>query len=182
MVEVLNFCFCKGLLTESMRLAIASLIYKKNDVELIKNWRPISLLNVDCKIGSKVFATRLRRILPHILSSDQTCSVPGRSIFENLMLIRDTFDYCEMKNLPLALVKIDQEKAFDRVNWLFLEKVLEKMNFGPRFIHCIKTMYTEVSCKISNNGHLSRSITLQRGVRQGCPLSPLLYGGGGLWG
>lgn len=175
LVEVLNFCFNKGLLTESMRLAILSLIYKKNDVELIKNWRPISLLNVDYKIGSKAFATRLKRILPHILSSDQTCSVPGRSIFENLMLIRDIFDYCEMKNLPLALVKIDQEKAFDRVNWLFLEKVLRKMNFGPHFIHCIQTMYTDVSCKISNNGHLSRSITLQRGVRQGCPLSPLLY-------
>eukprot|EP00112_Aurelia_sp_Birch-Aquarium-sp1_P012597 Seg265.3 transcript_id=Seg265.3/GoldUCD/mRNA.D3Y31 product="Transposon TX1 putative 149 kDa protein" protein_id=Seg265.3/GoldUCD/D3Y31 len=175
LVEVLNFCFSKGLLTESMRLAILSLIYKKNDIELIKNWRPISLLNVDYKIGSKAFATRLKTVLPHIISSDQTCSVPGRSIFDNLMLIRDTFDYCEMKKLPLAIVKIDQEKAFDRVNWQFLEKVLSKMNFGPNFIRCIQTMYTAVSCKISNNGHLSRSITLERGVRQGCPLSPLLY-------
>ena len=175
LVEVLNFCFTKGLLTESMRLAIISLLYKKGDIELLKNWRPISLLNVDYKIGSKAFANRLQLILPSILNSDQTCSVPGRSIFENLMLARDSIDYCQEKKLPLALIKIDQEKAFDRVNWDFLLKVLERMNFGPKFMCFVKTMYTNVSCQISNNGHLSRKITLKRGVRQGCPLSPLLY-------
>ena len=63
LVEVLNFCFTKGLLTESMRLAIISLLYKKGDIELLKNWRPISLLNVDYKIGSKALANRLQLIL-----------------------------------------------------------------------------------------------------------------------
>ena len=80
LVDALNFCFNRGLLTESMRLAIISLLYKKGDVELLKNWRPISLLNVDYKIGSKAFASRLQLILPSILNSDQTCSVPGRSM------------------------------------------------------------------------------------------------------
>ena len=123
-VEVLNFCFNRGLLTESTRLAIISLLYKKGDIELLKNWRPISLLNVDYKIGLKAFANRLQLILPSILNSDQTCSVPGRSIFENLMLARDSIDYCQEKKLPLALIKIGQEKAFDRVNWDFLLKAL----------------------------------------------------------
>ena len=91
------------------------------------------------------------------------------------MLARDSIDYCQEKKLPLALIKIDQEKAFDRVNWDFLVKVLERMNFGPKFMCFIKTMYTDVSCQISNNGYLSRKVTLKRGVRQGCPLSPLLY-------
>ena len=175
LVEVLNFCFTIGLLTESMRSAIISLLYKKGDIELLKNWRPISLLNVDYKIGSKALANRLQLILPSILNNDQTCSVPGRSIFENLMLARDSIDYCQEKKLPLALIKIDQEKAFDRVNWDFLLKVLERMNFGPNFMCFIKTMYTDVLCQISNNGYLSRKVTLKRGVRQGCPLSPLLY-------
>ena len=80
-----------------------------------------------------------------------------------------------MKDLPIAIIKIDQEKAFDRVSWSFLIKVLTKMNFGTNFINLIRTLYTEVSCKVLNNGHLSRSISLKRGVRQGCPLSPLLY-------
>ena len=111
LIEILNFCFNKGLLTESMLLAIISLLYKKGDIELLKNWRPISLLNVDNKIGSKVLANRLQLILPSVLNNDQTCSVPGRSIFENLMLARDSIDYCQEKKLPLALIKIDQEKA-----------------------------------------------------------------------
>ena len=110
LVEVLNFCFNRGLLTESMRLAIISLLYKKGDIELLKNWRPISLLNVDYKIGSKAFASRLQLILPSILNSDQTCSVPGRSIFENLMLARDSIDYCQEKKLPLALIKLTKKK------------------------------------------------------------------------
>ena len=175
LVEVFKFCYSRGLLTESMRLAILSLLYKKGDVELLKNWRPISLLNVDYKISSKAFALRLQQVLPFVLNKDQTCSVPGRSIFENLMLVRDSIDYCNEKSLPLALVKIDQEKAFDRVNWSFLEKVLVRMNFGRIFISFVKTMYNSVACKIQNNGHLSKNVLLQRGVRQGCPLSPLIY-------
>ena len=175
LVDVLNFCISKGLLSESMRVAILSLIYKKNDPCSIKNWRPISLLNVDYKIGAKAFASRLKGVLPLLLHPDQTCSVPGRSIFENLMLFRDVFDYCDMKDISLAIIKIDHEKAFDRVSWSFLIKVLTKMNFGPRFINLVKTLYTDVSCKVVNNGHMSPSITLKRGVRQGCPLSPLLY-------
>ena len=87
-----------------MRLAIISLLYKKGDIELLKNWRPISLLNVDYKIGSKAFASRLQLSTSHpLLNSDQTCSVQGRSIFENLMLVRDSIDYCEVEENPSCL-------------------------------------------------------------------------------
>ena len=174
-VEVLNFCFGKGLLTESMRLAIISLLYKKNDRQDLKNWRPISLLNVDYKIGTKALTMRLKKVLHLVLSNDQTCSVPNRSIFENLFLFRDVFAYTSMRNIPLALVKIDQEKAFDRVNWNFLDRVLLRMNFGPSFRSLIRTLYNGVSSKILNNGHFSKPVLLRRGVRQGCPISPLLY-------
>ena len=91
------------------------------------------------------------------------------------MLARDSIDYCQEKKLPLALIKVDQEKSFNCVNWDFLLKVLERMNFGPKFMCFIKTMNTDVSCQISNNVYLSRKVTLKRGVRQGCPLSLLLY-------
>lgn len=174
-VEVLNFCFDKGLLSDSMRLAIIRLLYKKNSKEDIRNWRPISLLNTDYKIGTKSLANRLKQMLPFLLNPDQTCSVPGRSIFENLFLVRDIFEYSKVKNFPLAIIKIDQEKAFDRVDWSFLERVLIKMKFGPKFRSFIKTIYNSVGCKVLNNGNLSKDIILKRGVRQGCPLSPLLY-------
>ena len=68
-----------------------------------------------------------------VLHEDQTSGVPGRSIVSNLNLIRDLIEYCSAKNLRLAIISLDQEKAFDRVNWNFLERVLQKMNFGPEF-------------------------------------------------
>ena len=82
----------------------------------MKNWRPISLLCVDYKIGTKALAARLQEVLPSVLHKVQTCGVPGRSFFSNLYLIRDLIEYCSAKNLPLAIISPDQEKVFDRVN------------------------------------------------------------------
>ena len=90
-----------------MRLAIISLIFKKGDRLLLKNWRPISLLNVDYKIGAKVLATRLKSVLPSLLNPDQTCNVPRRTIVDSLCLIRDSITYVNQKQIPLALIKID---------------------------------------------------------------------------
>ena len=79
-----------------------------------------------------------------------------------------------LKQLPGAIISLDQEKAFDRVNHNFLQRVLEKFNFGPDFCHWVRVIYTDISSVI-NNGWLSSPFPLQRWVRQGCPLSPLLY-------
>ena len=175
LVDVLNYSLFNGLFPESMRLALISLLFKKGDRLDLKNWRPISLLNVDYKIGTKTLANRLKTVLPSILNEDQTCGVPGRSIFDNLRLVRDSICYVEQKGNSLAIVKIDQEKAFDRVSWEFLQKILERMNFGPTFRSFIQALYTAVASLVLNNGYKSRKFYLERGVRQGCPLSPLLY-------
>ncbi len=98
-----------------MRLAMISLIFKKGDKLELKNWRPISLLNVDYKIGTKVLASRLKNVLSLVLNADQTCGVPGCSILDNLSLIRDSLSQGDQKNSTLALIEIDQEKAFHRV-------------------------------------------------------------------
>ena len=80
-----------------------------------------------------------------------------------------------LKQLPAAIISLDQEKAFDRVNHNFLQRVLEKFNFGPDFRRWVRVIYTDISSLVINNGWLSSPFPLQRGVRQGCPLSPLLY-------
>ena len=175
MVETLNFSFREGFLSASQRQGILRLLFKKDDPLSLKNWRPISLLNLDYKIATKALSYRIRKVLPNILSEDQTCSVPGRSIFENLFLLRDTIDFVTHKQLQAAIISLDQEKAFDRVNHTFLQRVLERFNFGPDFRRWVKVIYTGISSLVINNGWLSSSFPLQRGVRQGCPLSPLLY-------
>ena len=91
------------------------------------------MLCADYKIGTKALAARLQKVLSSVLHEDQTCGVPGRSIFSNLNLVRDLIEYCNSKNLPLVIINLDQEKAFDRVNWNFLDRVLQRINFGPEF-------------------------------------------------
>ena len=99
LVETLNFSFRAGLLLATQRLGILQLLYKKDDPLSLKNWRPISLLNIDYKISTKALSNCLRKVLPLILSEDQTCAVPGHCIFENLVLLRDKIDYVQLKNI-----------------------------------------------------------------------------------
>ena len=173
--EVVNSCFDMENLTESQRMGLISCLFKKGDRLNLQNWRPISLLNADYKLISKVMANRLCKVLQFVISDDQTCSVPGRTILFNCHILRDIVELCEMENHPVALLSIDQMKAFDRVSWDFLFKTLEKLNFGTMFIKCVKTMYNNIKSCVKVNGHISEPFTLERGVRQGCPLSPLLY-------
>ncbi len=84
-------------------------------------------------------------------------------------------DYAEQEDIPLALLSLDQEKAFDRVDWGFLYRILDTFNFGPAFCRWIKLFYTNVESAVVINGWTSSFFSPSRGVRQGCPLSPLLY-------
>ena len=174
-IAVSNSAFEKGLLTISQRRGMIVLMFKKGDKLNLKNWRPISLLNIDYKIITKCLSNRLRQVLHTIISPDQTCSIPGRSIEQTTSFIRDLIEYVNQKNLPGAIICIDQMKAFDRVDWSFLFKTLKKFGFGPNFIQWVKLCYTDIYSAMHTNGFLSTFFKLERGTRQGCPLSALLY-------
>ena len=175
LVEVLNASFDSGLLPLSQRAALISLVFKKGDRLLHKNWRPISLLNVDYKICTRAIAGRLLKVIHHVVARDQTCGVPHRFIGENVALLRDVVHYANEADLPLAILSLDQEKAFDRVDWPFLQSTLRRMGFGPSFVKWVALFYTDIRSYILINGYTSRHFKPSRGVRQGCPLSPLLY-------
>ena len=172
---VLNERFRLGSLTDSQRESLLRLIHKKDDRRLPKNWRPISLLNTDYKLASKVITERLKSVLSSIVHQDQTCSVPGRSIFSNLQFVRDLLEMIDKTDETGILVTLDQEKAFDRVDHKFFMRTLTKFGFGPTFSQWVSLFYNNVFSRIIVNGNLSDPIFLGRGMRQGCPLSPLLY-------
>ena len=123
-----------------MKTSNTHVIYKMGDRKSLKNWRPISLINVDYKICSKALSVRLSKVLQFIVDPDQTCSVPGRRISSNLHLLRDILDYITRTNETGILVSLDQEKAFDRVNRTFFRIVL--VCFGFRLFVTELTLFT----------------------------------------
>ena len=116
---------------------------------------------------------QLRAVMGSIVSVDQTCSVPKRSILDNCHLLRCIADYAEQKNVPVAVINLNQ--AFDRVSHEFLFDCLKAYGFGPEFLQWIRMLYTDISSSVLVNGHISEAFSVMRSVRQGCGLSPLLY-------
>ena len=174
-MDVLNCAFRTGFLSVSQRHGLINLVFKADDRALLKNWCPNSLLCVDYKIGSRAIAGCRLRVVDRVVSPDQTAGLAGRFISENVAYVRDAIHYATVNNLPLAVLTLDQEKAFDRVEWEFLFCTLEHMGFRPSFCKWVQTLYSGVQCSVIVNGYLSEFFNLHRGVRQGCPLSPLLY-------
>ena len=155
--------------------SFTTLIFKeRGDPFLLVNYRPIALMNVDIKILSKVLSIRLVTVLPSIIHETQT-AVYGRRIGNSIHLVRDIIDLANNNNEEAALIFLDQEKAFDRVSHEFLFQVLKKFGCGDPFINWIKILYHNASTRINVNGFFTDEIPLKSGVRQGCPLSPLLY-------
>ena len=156
----------------SQYLALIVLLYKKGLRELITNWRPISLSNTDIKIISKVLAERLKKVLPEIIETDQSGCIIGRKIGHNIRLIEDIIEEMDDDNVILL---IDQQKAFDRVEWEWLFLSLEKYNIGEYFINWIKVLYRNMKSAVLTNGFVSSFFPIERGIRQGDSLSALLY-------
>ncbi len=136
-------------------------------------WLRSSVVSV--LIISKVLATRMSTVLGDVIHPDQACAVPGRRITDSLVLTRDAICYARDRNIRLVVLNLDFEKAFDRVSHQYFFQVLQKMGFPKRFIAWVGLLYTGLVSKILVNGHLSKAVNICSGVRQGCPLSPLLY-------
>lgn len=162
-------------MASSQRQSVITLLDKNKNRLLLKNWRPISLLNTDYKVLSKAIANRLVQVLPSIIHSNQSGYVKGRRIQDNIRTIHDIMELTKQKNIQGIMACIDFEKAFDSAEWDYLIKTLETFNFGSSFITWIKTFYTGVEACVMNSGKTSRYFKLERGVRQGDPISAYLF-------
>ncbi len=174
--EAIMYDYEQGELHISARRGIITLIPKKNkDQNYIKNWRPLTMLNVDYKIVAKALAVRLKQHLKKLIHPDQTGFLQGRFIGENIRKILDLIEYTEQENIPALLISVDFEKCFDRIEWQAVKGALKFFNFGDNFIKWIDLLYTNVQSCTLNNGNSSSWFNIERGLRQGCPLSPYLF-------
>ena len=175
LVSVFNDCLRSGRLPFSQRTGLITLLYKKGDKLETKNWRPISLLCTDYKLLSKVLTNCLVAVISSVVGPEQVCGVPGRLSSENIRLLADVVNLAHRSNTGAALISLDQEKAFDRVDWSYMLRVLEVMNFGESYRSWVQLLYTDIYSQVLVNDYCSDLFPVTRGVRQGCPLSPLLY-------
>ena len=132
-------------------------------------------MNVDLKIITRLLAKRISKVIGTLINDSQKC-IPGRQIFNNIQLLQDLIDYINAKgDTGAALLFLDQEKAFDRMSHTFILKTLQHFGFREEIIDWINIIYKDCNARVKINGHLTPAFSIQRGVRQGCPLSSLLY-------
>ena len=168
LISSFKSAFVKGELSNSQKQAVIKLIEKKDkDKRLIQNWRPISLLNIDLKILSKALANRIKKYLPFLISSNQTAYVEGRFISEGGRLFSDILQVTDFLNI--------RGLVFDSVNHLFLITSLKKCGFGKEFIKWIQILLKNQESCIINGGTTTKYFKLQKGTREGDPISAYLF-------
>ena len=167
LIDVVNHSYQTEQLSTSQRQALITLIEKKEkDKRYIKNWRPISLINVDAKLASKVLAGRVKKVLPNIIKHDQTAYVTGRYIGESIRLISDILEYTEENTLTRYFSVLISERPLIQLSTPLFLLLLNLL---------VSVILNKAESCVMNNGHSSGYFPLERGCRQSDPLSTPIF-------
>lgn len=157
-------------------MAIITLLPKPNkDLTQCGNYRPLSLLNCDVKLFAKVLASRLDSLMTKLVHNDQTGFIKSRLAANNVRQLLHIIHETSGMDIPCATLSLDAEKAFVRLEWHYLWSVLGHLGLGRNYINMIKVLYANPSAVVMTGGITSPKFSILRGMRQGCPLSPLIF-------
>ena len=174
-LRMIHASFERGKLPRTSSTSVITLMPKTDKVETVDSLRPLSITNTDYKILAKALSNRLSKVISSLVSEEQSYCIPGRTIYDSIACTRDLINLHTNGQEPLAVISLDQKKAFDNVSHAFLFSVMDKMGFGVNFSNMIKTLYTNSLCMVRIASNLTSPIPFRNGIRQGCPLSGQLY-------
>ncbi|KAL9667000.1 hypothetical protein QQ045_001345 [Rhodiola kirilowii] len=168
-----------GFLNSEANVTLISLIPKVKGATRVSDFRPISLIGTKMKVISKVIVNRLQQILNEVVSPEQCAFVPNRLITDNLLISHEVIHYIRGvttgRRRVYGSLKLDIAKAYDTVDWVFLENVLLKLGFTEVWVHRVMQLVTSVTYSVRVNESYSDIIVPRRGIRQGYPLSTYLF-------
>lgn len=177
LLSIFHESYEKQQLPRSFADAHTILIPKSDDSikrRSVTGYRPITLTNIDYKIFAKVLTRRLQSVISSLIGEHQSCGIKGRSIQTNIHVARSILETSE-ENGQVAMIQLDFEKAFDRVRHDVLERILLHVNVGQIILNGVIMAYKGCATRLVVNNNVSKSIPVVTSVRQGCPLSPLLF-------
>ena len=173
-ISVLN----SGIIPQNLNHTFISLIPKTKSPKKVSEFWPISLTNVLYKLIAKVLANQLKLMLLNLISKTQSVFMSERLITDNILIAYETLHYLKTKRtgkMGYMSMKLDMSKAYDQVEWVYLEKIMEKMGFNRKWIKLIVVCIRSVTYSIMINGQPHGFFTPTRGLRQGDPLLPYLF-------
>ncbi|GKV50356.1 hypothetical protein SLEP1_g57064 [Rubroshorea leprosula] len=164
-----------GKLVRGLNSSFIVLIPKKDNPIDLKDYRPISLIGSLYKILSKVLANRIKKVLPKVISGTQSAFLGGRQITDGILILNEVVEEIRRKKIGSFIFKADFEKAYDSVNWVFLDEMMRRLGFGEKRRLWIKECLQTASASVLVNGSPTEEFKMEKGLRQGDPIAPFLF-------
>ncbi|KAG1281989.1 hypothetical protein G6F66_011268 [Rhizopus arrhizus] len=174
-IKIYNMTLAADSFPSSWQDLRVRLLLKKGDLSILKNWRPISLINCDAKIYTHIINQRMRSVMDTIINRYQTGFLGDRFIAENGMILNILMEQAHVQKRPEIGLLLAQEKAYDRVHLMYFRQTMLAFGFPPSLVHSLRNLFFGNAVRININGYFTNRVDQRHGLRQGDPLSSLLF-------